>query len=425
MKKLYVYADFDWMKETEFIGELGYESLRGSDSYCFTFGDEWLKKHRDLFLSEDLNLYPGLQYTQPGRDLFGCFSDALPDRWGRTLLLRREQIMAKEEKRPLRRLSSFDFLTGIDDFSRMGGFRFKENPDGDFINTSKSLKIPPLTAVKELMVAGVEIEKSEEKNVLPDGKWVAQLVNPGSSLGGARPKANVMDTAQTLYMAKFPSRKDDYDAGLWEHFYHRLAIKAGVNAAKTKVLDMGEKYHTLLSQRFDRTSQGKRIHFASAMTLLGLQDGDGAVTGHGYLNMVDFIIRNCANVEHNLQELYRRVAFNVCVGNSDDHFRNHGFLLTAKGWTLSPAYDLNPSLNDYQSLLISSSSNNADLDILLDAYEDYMLNPKTSEQIVSEVTNAVKGWREMATRLGISKKEMNMFGNMLDERCKKKISRSK
>ena len=418
MKKLYVYADFDWLKEIEIIGELGYESLRGSDSYCFTFNKEWLAQHGDLFLSDDLNNYPGQQYTQPGKDIFGCFSDALPDRWGRTLLLRREQIEAAEEKRPIRRLSSFDFLTGIDDFSRMGGFRFKEDPDGEFINVSESLKIPPLTDIRELISASAEIEKSEEDNVLPNRKWIVQLVQPGSSLGGARPKASVIDTDKTLYIAKFPSRKDDYDAGLWEHFSHLLATKAGIKAAKTKVLATGEKYHTLLSQRFDRTQEGKRIHFASAMTLLGLNDGDNATTGHGYLDIVDFIIQNCTNVEENLYELYRRVAFNICIGNSDDHFRNHGFLLTAKGWTLSPAYDMNPTLNECQSLLISSASNKADLNILFDACEDYMLNQKTAEKIISEVIETVKKWRELVVQLGISKREMGMFIGVLDERCK-------
>ena len=417
MKKLYVYADFDWLKEIELIGELGYESLRGSDSYCFIFSDDWLKKHGDLFLSDDLNNYPGQQYTQPGKDIFGCFSDALPDRWGRTLLLRREQLAAMEEKRPVRRLSSFDFLTGIDDFSRMGAFRFKEDSDGEFINVSESLKIPPLPDIRELIAASAEIERSEEDNVLPDRKWIAQLVQPGSSLGGARPKASVIDTNKTLYVAKFPSRKDDYDAGLWEHFSHLLAAKAGINAAKTKVIATGEKYHTLLSERFDRTKDGQRIHFASAMTLLGLNDGDNATTGHGYLDIVDFIIQNCTDVDRNLQELYRRVAFNICIGNSDDHFRNHGFLLTAKGWTLSPAYDMNPTQNEYQNLLISATSNKADLNILLDACGDYMLNCKTAEDIISEVTEAVKGWREWAVRLGIFKREMEIFSGILDERC--------
>ena len=342
----------------------------------------------------------------------------MPDRWGRTLLLRREQIAAAEEKRPVRRLSSFDFLTGIDDFSRMGGFRFKETPDSEFINVSESLKIPPLTDIRELIVASAEIEKSEENNMLPDRKWIAQLVQPGTSLGGARPKANVIDTDKTLYVAKFPSRKDDYDVGLWEHFSHLLATKAGINASKTKVLATGEKYHTLLSQRFDRTNDSKRIHFASAMTLLGLSDGDNATTEHGYLDIVDFIIQNCTDVERNLQELYRRVAFNICIGNSDDHFRNHGFLLTAKGWTLSPAYDMNPTLNEYQSLLVSSTSNKAELSILLDACEGYMLNRKTAEKIISEVIEAVKGWRELAIRLGLSKREMEMFAGVLDTKWK-------
>lgn len=419
MKKLYVYADFDWLKEVELIGELGYESLRGADSYSFTFNNEWLRLHSNLFLSDDLNNYPGQQYTQPGKDIFGCFSDALPDRWGRTLLLRREQLVAAEEKRPIRRLSSFDFLTGIDDFSRMGGFRFKEDLDGEFINVSESLKIPPLTDIRELIAASAEIEKCEENNMLPDRKWIAQLVQPGTSLGGARPKANVIDTDKTLYVAKFPSRKDDYDAGLWEHFSHLLATKAGINAATTKVLTTGEKYHTLLSQRFDRTQEGKRIHFASAMTLLGLSDGDNATTGHGYLDIVDFIIQNCTDVERNLQELYRRVAFNICIGNSDDHFRNHGFLLTAKGWTLSPAYDMNPTLSEYQSLLVSLTSNKAELSILLDACEDYMLNRKTAEKIISEVIEVVKGWRELATRLGLSKREMEMFAGVFERRTKR------
>lgn len=421
MKKLLVYADFDWLKEIELIGELSYESLRGSDSYAFQFNDEWLKRYGNLFISADLNNYKGLQYTQLEKDIFGCFSDALPDRWGRTLLNRREQILATEEKRPVRRLSSFDYLLGIDDSSRMGGFRFKKTPDGDFINSSNTLRIPPLTSIRELIHASREIEKSEEGNKLPDKKWLTQLVQPGSSLGGARPKASVVDTDKVLYVAKFPSRKDDYNAGLWEHFCHLLAKKAGINAASTQVISTSDKYHTLLSRRFDRTDDGRRIHFASAMTLLGLSDGTNASTGNGYLDIVDFILQNCTEVTKNLQELYRRVAFNICIGNSDDHFRNHGFLLTAKGWTLSPAYDMNPTLNEYQSLLISNSSSKADLAILSDACEDYMLPQDVATKIISEVVAAVKGWKALATKLGIANSEMDLFGNTFESRIKEYI----
>ncbi len=409
MKKLYVYADFDWLKDMEFVGELSYESLRGSDSYGFKFSNEWLKQHGDISLSDDLNNYPGQQYTRPDRDIFGCFADALPDRWGRTLLLRREQIEAEEEHRPVRRLSSFDFLTGIDDYSRMCGFRFKETPDGEFINTNESLRIPPLTDMRALVAASEEIERSEEQNQLPDKRWIDQLVQSGSSLGGARPKASVIDPDERLCIAKLPSRKDDYDVGLWEHFSHLLAAKAGINAATTKVIPANEKYHALLSRRFDRTDDNRRIHFASAMTLLGLADGDSAATGHGYLNIVDFIVQGCTQVVANLRELFRRVAFNICIGNSDDHFRNHGFLLTAKGWTLAPAYDMNPTLNEYQSLLVSSSSNKADLSVLLEASEEYMLTRATAEQIIAEVTTAVRDWRIVAQRIGIAKREQDLF----------------
>jgi serine/threonine-protein kinase HipA len=416
MKRLYVFADFDWLKEPRLIGELSYESLRGSDSYGFCYSDDWLRDYGNLFLSDDLNNYPGQQYTAPGKDIFGCFSDALPDRWGRTLINRREQILAKEEKRPVRRLSSFDYLVGIEDYSRMGGLRFKDSLDGEYINASEALRIPPITDIRELIAASSEIEKSEEENHLPERRWIEQLVQPGSSLGGARPKASVIDENKILHIAKFPSRKDDYDTGLWEHFSHLLAKKAGIHAAETRVIFTNDKYHTLLSRRFDRTTEGRRIHFASAMTLLGLSDGDNAVTGHGYLDIVDFILQNCTNVEANLQELYRRVAFNICIGNSDDHFRNHGFILTAKGWTLSPAYDMNPTLNEYQSLLITSASNKADLHILLNACEDYMLVRKMAENIIREVINAVKDWRSLAVRLGISKREIDLFSSVLDSR---------
>ena len=409
MERLLVFADFDWLDKPELVGELCYEKLRGSESYAFRFDDNWLKFHAGIKLSEDINNYPGLQYTQPGNDIFGCFSDALPDRWGRTLLKRREQIQASEEKRAVRNLSSFDYLMGIDDFSRMGGFRLKRELDGDFINVSPSLKIPPLTELRQLVLASQEVEKSEENDVLPEKKWIAQLIQPGTSLGGARPKAGVLDDSGNLCIAKFPSRKDDYDTGLWEHFSHLLARKAGINAAQTKVLGGLGKYHTLLSKRFDRTDEGKRIHFASSMSLIGLRDGDNAQGGYGYLNIVDFILQSCCDVEKNLQELYRRVAFNICIGNSDDHFRNHGFLLTPRGWTLSPAYDMNPSLNEYQSLLINESSNKADIRTLLESCESYMIKKEVAENIIRQVQAAVAGWENLAVLLQIPAREVTMF----------------
>ena len=187
--KTLVYADFDWLDEPMLVGELGYESLRGSDSYSFKYDNDWLRLYGSLFLSADINNYPGQQYTQPDRDIFGCFSDALPDRWGRLLLNRREQILATEEKRPVRKL------------------------DWEYINCEESLRIPPLTDIRALVAASMEIEKSEEQNQLPEKKWLLQLIHPGTSLGGARPKAGVMNDEGWLCVAKFPSRNDDYDQG--------------------------------------------------------------------------------------------------------------------------------------------------------------------------------------------------------------------
>ena len=414
MRKIYVYADFDWLKTAVLVGELGYESLRGTDSYSFCYDHNWLRQYSDLYLSADINNYTGLQFTQPDRDIFGCFGDALPDRWGRLLLNRREQIRAQEEKRPVRKLSSYDYLLGIDDYSRMGGFRFKESPDGEFINCDATLRIPPLTDIQVLVAASMEVEKSEDRNLLPDKKWLLQLVHPGTSLGGARPKAGVLNEEGDLCVAKFPSRNDEYDIGLWEHLSHLLAKEAGVEAAETRAITAGEKYHTLLSKRFDRTTDGHRRHFASAMTLLGLTDGCNAQTGNGYLDIVDFILQHCCNVEANLRQLYRRVAFSIAIGNSDDHFRNHGFLLTPKGWTLAPAYDLNPTFNDHQSLLINATTNRSDLQLLLASSEEYMIGKEEATRIIEEVKDGVSQWRSMATRLGIAKREMDLFAQVFE-----------
>ena len=414
MKRLYVYADFDWLDEAELMGELTCDTVRGNETYGFSFAREWLAQHGDVFFGEDLRNYPGVQYTSPEKDIFSCFSDALPDRWGRTLLNRREQIVASEEKRPVRRLNSFDYLVGIDDESRMGGFRFSEIPGGKYINCDASLRVPPLANVCELMQAAHEIEESEELHVLPSKRWLMQLLRPGTSLGGARPKATVKDDDGNLAVAKFPSRKDDYDVALWEHFCHVMGRKAGINVADTHVVS-GGRYNILLSKRFDRTGAGRRKHFASALTLLGLNDGDNASTGCGYTDIVDFIVRCGCDVKNNLEELYRRVAFNIMVGNSDDHFRNHGFILTQKGWELSPAYDINPTLYEEHSLLINRETNKSDLDILLKSAGEYMLSADVAARIIAEVKTSMKTWRGEAAKLKLSRRDADMFAPRFDK----------
>ena len=241
------------------------------------------------------------------------------------------------------------------------------------------------------------------------------MIDPGTSLGGARPKANVVDTDGTLYVAKFPSKKDLENTELIEHFSHQLAAKAGIQVAKTQTVKISKDRDLLLSKRFDRTKDGRRIHFASAMSLLGLDDGAGSSTGNGYLDIVDFILRSCTDVKQNLRELYRRVAFNIMFGNTDDHFRNHGFLLTPKGWTLSPAYDINPEAKSHQCLLIDSYTEASDVNALLSANENYMLESLEAAEIIEEVRAVIKEWRKTATELQIPLKLLESYSTRWDE----------
>ncbi len=420
METLFVYADFNWLKEPELIGTLRYERSRAKGIYNFEYDKTWLSQHGGVMLCEGLDATTGPQYCNENK-LFGCFSDAEPDRWGKCLIDCREQINAQKENRLPRTLFSFDYLTSIDDNTRMGGLRFKRKADGNFINTDKNLVIPPLSSVRELIDTAQKYEESEEKNELPEEKWVRQLFHPGTSLGGARPKANIIDKNGNLCIAKFPSRKDIYDVAKWEYFTNQLSKKAGIHAADAELLTIPgipHGYHILLSKRFDRDHDGKRVHFASSMSMSGLQDGDNADSGNGYLDIADFIIEGCTHTQANLEELYRRVAFNICIGNSDDHFRNHGFLLTAEGWTLSPAYDMNPTNDEHQSILITKNSSDADLQQLLDASEDYMIPKKRCKEIIQQVKDAVKDWRVMTKQAKLTQGEITRFQFRLDEKCK-------
>ena len=379
MKKIIVYADFDFLTSPEEIGTLGYEHVRGKDHFVFEYSRQWL------------------------------------DRWGRLLLDRRERLTAQQEGRPKRMLTNYDYLIGIEDFTRMGGIRYKEEEGDDYINASAKYLVPPIESLRALCDACHEIELAEERNELPEQRWLDQLIDPGTSLGGARPKANVVDTDGKLYVAKFPSKKDLENTELIEHFSHQLAAKAGINVAKTRTIKISKDRNLLLSERFDRTAEGRRIHFASAMSLLGLDDGAGSSTGNGYLDIVDFILRGCTDVRQNLRELYRRVAFNVMFGNTDDHFRNHGFLLTPKGWTLSPAYDINPGAKLHQCLLIGSYTEESDINALLSASESYMLEHQEASEIIEEVRAAIKDWRKTATEIQIPAKLLESYSIRWDE----------
>lgn len=414
MKRITVYADFDFLATPQEIGILGYEHVRGKDHFVFEYSREWLKKHGGILLSGDLLNVPSLQYPRSNDSVFGFVKDSFPDRWGRLLLDRRERLIAQSEGRPKRMLTNYDYLIGIEDFTRMGGIRYKSEDSEEYINASEKYLVPPIESLRALCDACHEIELAEERNELPDQRWLDQLIDPGTSLGGARPKANVIDTDGKLYVAKFPSKKDLENTELIEHFSHRLAATAGISVAKTRTIKISKDRDLLLSERFDRSSEGKRIHFASAMSLLGFDDGAGSSTGNGYLDIVDFILQGCVDAGKNLRELYRRVAFNVMFGNTDDHFRNHGFLLTPKGWTLSPAYDINPGAKSYQCLLIDQSTEESDIKVLLSACNNYMLEEQEASEIIEEVRAAIKDWRKTATALQVPTKILEPYSMKWD-----------
>ena len=415
MKRITVYADFDFLSTPQEIGILGYEHVRGKGHFVFEYSRQWLKQYGGILLSGELMNVPSLQHPRGNDNVFGFVKDSFPDRWGRLLLDRRERLTAQSEGRPTRMLTNYDYLIGIEDFTRMGGIRYKEEDSDGYINASDKYLVPPIESLRALCDACHEIELAEERNELPEQRWLDQLIDPGTSLGGARPKANVVDTDGTLYVAKFPSKKDLENTELIEHFSHHLAAKAGIHVAKTRTIRISKDRDLLLSERFDRTKDGRRIHFASAMSLLGLDDGADSSTGNGYLDIVDFILHGCTDVRQNLRELYRRVAFNVMFGNTDDHFRNHGFLLTPKGWTLSPAYDINPGAKSHQCLLIDSYTEQSDINALRSASENYMLERQEAAEIIEGVRAAIKDWRMIATELQIPIKQLAAYSMRWDK----------
>jgi serine/threonine-protein kinase HipA len=395
-KEILVYADWYMYDVPRLVGTLSFSALRGKAVYAFEYEKEWLKT--GIAIDPELPLYSGLHYA-PSNENFGIFKDSSPDRWGQLLMKRREILLAKIEKREPHPLHGVDFLLGVHDCHRMGGLRFKEKPDGDFLSNDKALAAPPWTSLRELEYAVELYEKNADQLDKATLKWINQLIAPGSSLGGARPKADVVDTKDKQWIAKFPSQHDDYDVGLWEMIVHELAVMAKINVPNASVKKLGSSYHTYLSQRFDRTEDHRRIHYASAMTLLQHTDGDNADTGASYLELVNFIKSECADAKSDLEELFRRVLFSVCVSNTDDHLRNHGFIYTGAGWALSPAFDINANeTGTGLKLNIDEQDNSLDLAVVMQTAPFYLLSGERATEIKTEVVNAVNKWRTVAAK---------------------------
>ena len=403
-RTIYVYSDWSG-RAPELMGMLHAANNRSKELLSFEYSKHWIgSAETSLIFDPDLHLYEGRQYPPSGKPLFGVFSDSCPDRWGRLLMNRKEAAQARKEERKPRALMESDYLLGVYDETRMGALRFSLEEGSPFLSADENLPVPPWTTLRVLESASLEFENDE------DGlgeKWLDQLLAPGSSLGGARPKASVLAPDGSLWIAKFPSRHDEWNSGAWEIVVHDLAIKCGLNAPEANLKTFSDFGATFLVKRFDR-EKDRRIHFTSAMTLLGKTDGDGT-QGASYLDIASFIRSHGASPKQDLRELWMRVVFNIAVSNTDDHLRNHGFLLTERGWALSPQYDVNPNIyGDTLSLNVDADDNSAVFDLALKTAEYYCISNNDAKNIVAEISNTIQGnWREIAAYYGLSKGAVN------------------
>ena len=381
----------------------------------FQYHAPWLQDARAFALDPDLSLDAQPFFPKPDMGSFGIFLDSSPDRWGQTLMRRREALQAKDEGRPPHTLYAWDFLLGVQDITRQGGLRFRRVGETDFL-AQDNMAAPPVTSLRELEAVAFELSHKRIDNLDALQRWLAVLVAPGASLGGARPKANFTDTDGALWIGKFPARDDDRDVAAWEFVAHTLASKAGVVVPKARLVRLNNVFRTFCVQRFDRSvdrslgpssasttghTGSVRRFYASAMTLLRKEHSEGT----SYLELAQFL-RNAGDAQHvsaDLEQLFRRVAFNVAVGNRDDHLRNHGFLLGHRGWRLAPAFDVNPSIDKSDHVLnIDDVDNHPNLDTVLSTAAFYGLSADAARRMVGEVVRGVAGWPEVAKRTGIS-----------------------
>lgn len=408
-RQISVYAHWQGMRDPIKMGHLNASLLRGKEVFSFAYSSAWLSTPYAQWLDPDLQLFEGPQYTQDAKSNFSLFLDSSPDRWGRMLMRRREAAMARLEQRAENPLFESDFLLGVYDGHRMGALRFKLEDNGPFLNNNVQMAAPPWATLRTLEEASLFLEKDDAVDDQQYLHWLNMLIAPGSSLGGARPKASIVAADGSLWLAKFPSAHDQTNVGAWEMVLFELACQAGISMTPSKAQKFSHRFHTFLSQRFDRTATGQRIHFASAMTLLGHVDGQ---EGASYLDLAAFIITHGAQPQAELEALWKRIVFNICVSNVDDHLRNHGFLLSSKGWVLSPAYDLNPvPYGRGLSLNITEIDNALDLDLALMAAPYFRLTQAKAMQIIQEVKKAVQSWLARANHHGICRAEQDSTRN--------------
>ena len=402
-KTIFVYDDFS-TEQPHLLGSLYVNIIKGGESYSFEYDKDWLRKTGlTLTLDPELMPYSGRQYPT-GKNIFGLFADASPDRWGRVLMNKRERILAEKEGRKPSKLYDSDYLLGVYDETRMGGIRFKANQEGPFLSDDKKTAAPPWATLRTLEEASRNFENDETGLT---EKWLNQLIKPGSSLGGARPKATVVDKKDQLWIAKFPSKNDENDTGAWEMVAHDLAALCGLNVPEAKLEKFSPLGSTFLIKRFDRMGS-KRVHFASAMTLLGKTDGASAADGSSYLDIAAFIKSYGAQPKKDLGELWKRIVFNMAVTNTDDHLRNHAFILTDKGWILSPLYDVNPvPYGDELSLNVDEEDNSISIDLAVQTAVRFGISESDAEAQAEEILKIVRdNWEKTAAGYGLTRRQI-------------------
>lgn len=402
---IFVYAHWIGMSEPKCIGLLSAQQAKGKKAFSFEYEKDWIQSKEQMLLDPDIEWYSGQQYPNR-KENFGVFFDSMPDTWGRTLMKRRAAQYAKLEGK-VSSLYDIDFLLGVYDEGRMGGLRYKLDKEGPFLDNNPHSAIPSMSSIKELQYAAKILESDEDSEVVK--KWLAILIAPGSSLGGARPKANVRDGNGDLWIAKFPSQSDTNDKAAWEFLAYRLALKAGVEISESRIEMISGKHHTFLTKRFDRKN-GERIHFASAMTMTGNNEDTLKEKAASYLDIAEFIQYTGARNKQDLHQLWRRIVFNISISNTDDHLRNHGFILTEKGWVLSPAYDLNPSIEkDGLALNIDSENNALDVDLAKSVGDYFQLRPNEMDKIINDVHTTIRDWKGVAKEIGISRADLEIM----------------
>jgi len=390
------------------VGQLWARYRNGRESISFEYDRQWLQHPKRLSIDPALQLIKGPFHSSPDKPLFGALDDSAPDRWGRLLMRRAEKREAKRERRTPRTLREIDYLLRVDDEVRQGALRFKDDAKGPFLTTYERDRIPPLVTVGKLFNAAMHVLKDSESE-----EELRLLLAPGSSLGGARPKASIRDKDGHLAIAKFSRDDDEMDVIGWEAVALTLAEQAGIEVPQWRLEQLGHK-RILISRRFDR-KKDERIPFLSAMSALSAQDNET----HSYLEIADTILQMSAHPKLDLKNLWRRMVFNILISNVDDHLRNHAFLYVGStGWRLAPAYDLNPTPGDIKPRILSTSIDltdpTASLELAFEVAPHFQLSQKEAGKTAREVGLAVSNWKEIAKTFKLKKQEIERMGTAFE-----------